>query len=571
MKNKKQIKLLIGVLVLFIISFCSLNVVKAEKIEQDDLSTLKQAKVISNRDKNLIIDVVASKDQPYLKIPSSYLKNKDKVTFKGIKNSQKISILIDNSQKSIEKLLINFQVDAIGLSKVEMGRQLSWIFVSNLEEKLVFKSELPGKISLVDIPKMTSDKKEKNHQVQEITENKEDLISNKNSLNALELNEDKKVTRFGNKLPVQKEESLVNIVSSHEEETEDIDRPSTSSDGTEETANPDKDENTSSSDGQENPGGSLPNETVGESVVTIYCIDIEDENVRLAGAVFTIFDANHTIVQDDVTTSEDGYIVSKKLKEGNYYIKQKKAPQGYLFDEDKKYDFRIKSSSMQQIYVENKLDDSSVPGEKPQDTDFGAIMIVKVNEKNTEERLAGATFAIYKESGELYEDEEIVTNSEGESLLLDLPFGNYYLIETKAPQGYRLNSEKHYFTIDENNKSSKLEQIVVMGLKETDSTDASSANSGPTGKTSTTFLESDGTATTETPSISSGATNRKSPSRSQGEYYQVSNGDQSQQQTPGTIKYLPQTNEEDETGMVVAGLIVFTIVSLISYGRFLKN
>lgn len=254
---------MIGVLVLFIISFCSLNVVKAENIEQDDLSTLKQAKVISNRDKNLIIDVVASKDQPYLKIPSSYLKNKDKVTFKGIKNNQKISILIDNSQKSIEKLLINFQVDAIGLSKVEMGRQLSWIFVSNLEEKLVFKSELPGKISLVDIPKMTSDKKEKNYQIQEITENKEDLISNKNSLNALELNEDKKVTRFGNKLPVQKEESLVNVVSSHEKETEDINKPSTSGDETEETANPEKDENTSSSDGQENPGGSLPNETVG--------------------------------------------------------------------------------------------------------------------------------------------------------------------------------------------------------------------------------------------------------------------------------------------------------------------
>lgn len=308
-----------------------------------------------------------------------------------------------------------------------------------------------------------------------------------------------------------------------------------------------------------------------ESVVTIYCIDIEDENVRLAGAVFTIFDANHTIVQDDVTTSEDGYIVSKKLKEGNYYIKQKKAPQGYLFDEDKKYDFRIKSSSMQQIYVENKLDDSSVSGEKPQDTDFGAIMIVKVNEKNTEERLAGATFAIYKESGELYKDEEIVTNSEGESLLLDLPFGNYYLIETKAPQGYRLNSEKHYFTIDENNKSSKFEQIIVMGLKETDSTDASSANSGPTGKTSTTFLESDDTDTTATTSISSGAVNRNPSSKSQGEYYQVSNGDQSQQQTPGNIKYLPQTNEEDETGVVVAGLIVFTIVSLISYGRFLKN
>ena len=62
-------------------------------------------------------------------------------------------------------------------------------------------------------------------------------------------------------------------------------------------------------------------------------------------------------------------------------------------------------------------------------------------------RLSGAEFDLYTEDGSLIGS--YITAQNGQIQVDELPYGRYYFVETKAPDGYILDQTKHYVTISQ--------------------------------------------------------------------------------------------------------------------------
>ena len=84
----------------------------------------------------------------------------------------------------------------------------------------------------------------------------------------------------------------------------------------------------------------------------------------------------------------------------------------------------------------------------------GKIKIEKVDKDTQkclpsgEASLENAEYSLFKENGELV---KTVILKNCTATIKDLPIGNYYLEETKAPEGYQLNPQKYPVSITENN------------------------------------------------------------------------------------------------------------------------
>ena len=68
--------------------------------------------------------------------------------------------------------------------------------------------------------------------------------------------------------------------------------------------------------------------------------------------------------------------------------------------------------------------------------------------------LIGAEYGLYNEQDELIQT--IVINEDSTGKVENIPFGKYYLKETKAPTGYQLSNEKHEIEITKENSKLKL-------------------------------------------------------------------------------------------------------------------
>ncbi len=88
------------------------------------------------------------------------------------------------------------------------------------------------------------------------------------------------------------------------------------------------------------------------------------------------------------------------------------------------------------------------------------VKIIKKANMETDLSLAGAEFAIYRQSDD-YLCYTVTTQENGEILLEGIDLGDYYMVETKAPYGFYPNPEKIYFTVD-GNKELEIENEVIL-------------------------------------------------------------------------------------------------------------
>ncbi len=135
----------------------------------------------------------------------------------------------------------------------------------------------------------------------------------------------------------------------------------------------------------------------------------------VAGAVMQILDLDEKLIHEWTSSGEPkGF---EKLPVGDYILREKTAPAGYLLAEDLRFSIKD-SAAVQHVEMKN---------------DFTKIEIYKV-EAGTDKPVKDAELAVYDEEGMLMTTFRTTKNAH---IIDRLPVGDYILKEVSVPEGYK--------------------------------------------------------------------------------------------------------------------------------------
>ena len=161
----------------------------------------------------------------------------------------------------------------------------------------------------------------------------------------------------------------------------------------------------------------------------------------LQGAVFELQNKNGKVLQSGLKTDVSGKVAVEGLEPGDYQFVETQAPTGYDLDQ-KPVKFAIEKGQTEALQVSMT--------NKPT---VGSVVLNKIDSE-TGDKLAGAVFELRDNNGNIVL-EDLKTDNNGKLAINDLKPGTYELVETKAPEGYILDSIPVEFTIKSNASTQK--------------------------------------------------------------------------------------------------------------------
>ncbi len=173
-------------------------------------------------------------------------------------------------------------------------------------------------------------------------------------------------------------------------------------------------------------------------------------NSPLAGATLVLKNENGKIIDTWVSTTEPHSI--KNLSAGVYSVSETKAPSGYQLDFKPVY-FTVTA--------DGQTDRTIIMYNSPKSYGVGIIK----KDAATNEPLAGATLVLKDSTGKVI-DTWVTTTSI--HYVKNLSVGEYTVTETKAPNGYELNTSPITFTVSKDNETDRI--ITFYNNKEKDNT-----------------------------------------------------------------------------------------------------
>ena len=180
----------------------------------------------------------------------------------------------------------------------------------------------------------------------------------------------------------------------------------------------------------------------------------------LAGATYNVYEGTSGTgsVVSTFTTDEAGHAtLSTPLEDGTYSVKEVTPPKGYKLDE-KIYTFTINGADTS-LSVEDE------PG----------TLTLKLKKKDSQTgstpqgnaSLAGAVYQVSYQKGGQTVTEELTSDASGNLGTLEgLPLGTVTVKELTAPEGYRLDTEVHTYTVDGSQFNGDVYELEVDDLTE---------------------------------------------------------------------------------------------------------
>lgn len=195
------------------------------------------------------------------------------------------------------------------------------------------------------------------------------------------------------------------------------------------------------------PTGITSNDMMGQ--IEINKVDENYPEINLPEATFGIYvndvyGMNKDMLVDEITTNNNGYAITKKLKLGNYYIKELKAPVGYVVD-DKKYTVSLTENN--EIYTQILRNPRII----------GDFFLLKTD-IDTKTPLENITFKLTCVDGfNKDKSQKLFSDKNGLIFSKNLEYGKYKLEEIKTLEGYILNSTPIEFDLKEDGQRVILE------------------------------------------------------------------------------------------------------------------
>ena len=190
---------------------------------------------------------------------------------------------------------------------------------------------------------------------------------------------------------------------------------------------------------------------------------VDEDGKPLAGAVIGLFRTDDGEFTKETalmtaTSKEDGSFSFEGIPYGTWYIREIEQPAGFVLD-DTVYPVSIgKDGQVVEIKIVNKYI-------------RGSIHLTKVDSEYPDNKLSGATFEVYKDSngsGKLDDGDELLgtlTEKEiGSYEMKDLFYGRYFVKETKAPEGFVLDTGVYEVMIDTDGKTCEVENKAGVGF-----------------------------------------------------------------------------------------------------------
>ena len=180
----------------------------------------------------------------------------------------------------------------------------------------------------------------------------------------------------------------------------------------------------------------------------------------LAGATYNVYKGTSgtgSVVATFTTDAAGHATLSTPLEDGTYSVKEVTPPKGYKLDE-KIYTFTINGADTS-LSVEDEPGTLTLKLKK-RDSQTGSTPQGNAS-------LAGAVYQVSYQLGGQTVTEELTSDAQGNLGTLEgIPFGTVTVKELTAPEGYRLDTEVHTYTVDGSQLTGDVYELEVDDLTE---------------------------------------------------------------------------------------------------------